>query len=320
MNPHPHPWFNRLSAATMILGGISLISIIANLTVFALLFPKIVAFEPLPDWTEPVMNGIVGIGFLIIAMTHMVALTALGWEIKVVRRTTAVSALLAALGTISLLLVAANFPLLGDIGKQYKAGLGTGGERTFVFINHGIHAVFLVLAALRIGYANRVLAAGTALEPAVRDEAVFLGAHVIGILSGLAGLGVMASLVLFGFPVRILSRAVAVLGVVVIAPYAAAVVSWLVLKLGQPPREWMDERQLTDLGRAALASLFITYPLLAAGYIVQRQVLPEGVAGCLWFPVAAFLTLFVFSACAARLNRQPSAPDFSHRPRPSKER
>ena len=43
----------------------------------------------------------------------------------------------------------------------------------FVFGNHAVHTVFIVLAALRIRYAAHALAAGAPPERAARDEAVF---------------------------------------------------------------------------------------------------------------------------------------------------
>lgn len=185
-----------------------MVALAANLTVFTLLYPKTVSFEPLPGWTDAVMNGVVGPAFLVIAIFHLVALVTLGWQIKVLQRGTALRALVAGLGVISLLLVAGNFPLLGDIGKQHRVGLESASEWRMVFMNQGVHLLFIVAAGWCIGYTNKILlAGGREREPAARDEAVFLTALHIGVLSGALGLGMISMILLTGVPARFVGRA-----------------------------------------------------------------------------------------------------------------
>lgn len=299
----PQFWLKRLASVSVVLGALSLGAIAVNLSFFALLYPKVVAFEPLPVWTDRIMNAVVGPAFLVMALFHVVALATLALQLRTLRRVSLVPPLLCALGVISLLLVAGNFPLLGDIGKEYKAGLETDHEWFFVFANHGVHALFAIVAVWNISYTNRIMATGLTPEPAARDEAVFLSAHTVGIFSGLLGLIMIASLVAFDFPVRFLGRAVGVFGMIIIAPYAIAAGSWLFLKRSQAPRDWLDEKQSTDVGRAALTTLLVVFPLLWTGYAFQAPALPAAVIRDLWFPVAAYLALSVFSISTVWFSR-----------------
>lgn len=305
MNSRPSSWLRRLAAIVLVLGGLSLVALTANLVVFSLLYPTVVAFDPLPGWTDPVMNGVVGTGFLIIAIFHVVALGTMGWQIKALQRGTALRAFLVGLGVISLLLVAGNFPLLGDIGNEYKVGLETNSEWRMVFINQGVHFVFIVFGSLCVRYTNRILeAGGQEPEPVVRDEAVFLTALQIGIFSGVLGLVLVAMIVLTGTPARFVGRAIIVLSTIIVAPCALATAGWLFLKRGQARRDWLDEKQSADIGNAALTTLLVASPLLGLGYVLQRRILVDLLISELWFPLAAYVSLLVFSSAAVWYSRR----------------
>ena len=200
--------------------------------------------------------------------------------------------------------MAANLPLLGDIGNEYEAGLETNREWNMVFFFHGVHLLFAMGAAFCVAYTNRILAAGGAMERAERDEAVFLSTRYIGIFCGSLGLVVFALLAMSGQPVRYLSRIVGALGTVIIAPYALAAGIWLFLQRGERLREWIDEKQFLDVAKAALVTILFVFPLLWIVYLFQPPVLAAAVIPHLWFPISACLALFVFSSAVVWFSRR----------------
>lgn len=300
----PHPWLKRLATATLSLGALSLVAIVANLIVLTQLYPLVIAFEPLPPWTNPAIAGIVGSGHLALGVFHLAALTTLGWQIRILQRANVLRAALFVVGVLSLIFLLSNVTLLGDIGKEYKAGLQTNSEWIWVFLNHGLHLLFVLLGTLVVVHSDRVIRAGAILEGAELDEAVFLSAHYVGIFCGALGLSALALLVAIGFPARYFAAAAGVFSLICLAPYGAAAGAWAALARLHSSARWIDEKQSLDLAHAAHRTLAVALPVLAAGYVAQGRLVSEALVPHLWFPVVGFTVLLVFSSFTVRFSRR----------------
>lgn len=304
MQVHPHPHLRRLTTVTLFLSALSLVAILTNLSIFAVLYPKIVAFELLPVWTDPVVGLVIGPGLLILGLFHLVALATLGWQIQVLQHATPLRAALFGFGVVSLMFLVSNVPLLSDIGNQYEARLETDGEWLWVFTNHGLHTLFVVLGSLAVAHADRVLRSGNGPERAELDEVVFLSTHYIGIFSGMLGLGALVVLVATRFPTVFFAAGVGVFSIIFLAPYLVALIAWVILTRFRSANDWTDEKQSQDLARAAHWSLAISLPVLGAAYSVQHLIVPDALIRHLWFPLVGFLFLLVFSGSASWFARR----------------
>jgi TRAP-type mannitol/chloroaromatic compound transport system permease small subunit len=56
----------------------------------------------------------------------------------------------------------------------------------------------------------------------------------------------------------------------IFVPYDLTALAWLLMKRGEKPADWQDERQWKDMTRAALATLLLSLPGLAVLFLLPR--------------------------------------------------
>jgi hypothetical protein len=126
-----------------------------------------------------------------------------------------------------------------------------------------------------------------------RDVSIFLVVQFIGLVCGLLGLG--AASLGFLFPgAWSLTLHTVISSLVLIFPYALALGYWIITKLTEKDRQWFDEKQQRDIGRAAFFTLIFVSAFMILLFILQFNNL-DGVIRYQWLPFYLFMSLFLFS-------------------------
>lgn len=273
-----------LKYAVAILGSASSAFLAANYFIFANLRPKMVQFNEIGA-TEENLMVLAGIGLLLFFLFCSFSLLRLAQRIKRTGKITPVSALLIVSGVLSFLFVFADLALLNDINKQYTYGLAQP-EWSILFpiiTFQLITAVaFTCLSLFERDGENQA-------KGNPRDNSTFLAVQYVGITCGLVGL-TLSSLG-FVFPRAWLPGIHGTIScVILLAPYALALVYWLLSSLPLRMQKW----HVQGVGKSSLLTLTASVIFMVLLFLGNYGNL-GGVVSILWFPLYTFLVLFVFS-------------------------
>jgi len=208
-----------------------------------------------------------------------------------------------ALAFFSLFLLAVDAVILSDIGKEYKYGFDVSGEWSIVLAAQAVHALFAALLLIDGLVMRRETKEEAGEQAAVRDEALFLSVHAIGIVSAVTGALLMAAFCAAGVPNSSLNGLLFVLCAVALVPYGCIVLYWFLTKRKERLRDWYDEKQFSDLSRGALVTLVTT--VLAGMVCYLLSALGAALNGAVyWFPAYLLGTLLLFSGTTLYLNKR----------------
>jgi hypothetical protein len=237
----------------------------------------------------------------LIGFFHLFTVITLVLQVIIKRSASFLKILTIVIGIISGLLLLSDLAMLQDIGHEYELGWNTTGEWTILFINHGLHALFTVLALLTLSTRRKI--DRELAETALKDDVLFNAAHMTGLLCG--GIGLIATIIVLTTRNPLLVKLLSIpIGVLVLLPYPFILGIWLFIKRKEKPKEWLDEKQFQDISRAGLWSTIILLPCMIAIGILQ-QVNGSGSAwSFIWLPVYIFLSMLVFSSTALASSRK----------------
>jgi hypothetical protein len=277
-----------LKKISIVLGLASLAFFVFDYFVFSKLRPKMVRFEAISSTEESLVNW-VGVGLLLFLIFCLLSLFRLFKYLKNAKDITLSSLLLVAAGVLSFLFVFSDVALLGDIGKQYMHGLAQPEWSllypilAFQLMTTVIFTCFHLVGFKQEGQVKQI----------ARDSNVFLVVQYVGIICGLMGLAF--SCLGFLYP-RAWSLQVhsTMTSVILLGPYALAVIYWLITKLQEKHRQWYDEKQVQDVGKSAFLTVVASVIFMAILFITNYNNL-RGVVSILWLPLYLFLVLFLFS-------------------------
>lgn len=290
---------------SIILGFISFCFLINNFMVFEYLRPITMRFEKLGADIDKLMVP-VAIGFLVIFVFHLSSILNLSLQLKFFKSPNLLRAFSIFAGILSVLLLVGNLGLLSDIGKESQVGLDTSGEWIFLYVNHTLHAGFIMLMFGLIVSSFQVLKKNIEFESAARDEVVFITVQYIGIFCGVLGFISLAAYLVSGLPFWIVKRAVAPTSIIIVMPYCFIAAYWLIFKLKDKIVDWYDEKQFQDISKASLITLIVSFLSLALIYLSKYPDLSENYATYFWFPFYVFVTLLTFSSSVLYFNKKVS--------------
>jgi len=236
----------------------------------------------------------IGLGIM-----HLLVLYALWKDVRQGGGPSILRSLAISLGVVSAILLGADTAALSDIGKQTLAGLSSRGEWLILFGDNGLRVIFLILAACGLVQAKRrAKDASPADDP---RDAEFITVHEVGFISAILAVG--AIVLAFLFPVLEPYRAnlVWLFTAISIAPWALMLILWFVTRQRQMAR-WWDEKQVSDMGRAALVSLPFVGVVLLVLFVCSIAV-PEIPVLAVWFPGFVVAAVLCFSGLSAAFSR-----------------
>ena len=238
-----------------------------------------------------------GISIILIILFHLSAILTIILKLKVVVRESIFLSFMFFISIISLLMVFGDFALIGDIVKEYSAGLpGIESEFAVLYCSQFLHLLFYCLVIIFIILNNRVKKHTNRpdTEVPLKDEAIFINAQYIGIFTAALGLAILASLSIFS-PLWAIKKGIVTVCAVLVIPYAAIVIYWLVIKIRERVTEWYDEKQFQDVAKAGLVSFLSSIAILAIFFVIQNTLRKFLLLGVIWFPLYFFIVLLIFS-------------------------
>lgn len=295
------PRFLRSLHLTAIsLGFLSAIAVAFNLAIFAILYPQVTQlFAEDPTWEA--YGVIAAINILVIALYQLLSVAALLAHIITRKKTSALITAAIAVGIISGLMVLGDITLLGDIGKEYQAGLQTQGEWLILFASYGLHLLSLGLGTIALIRSFKIDPQDE--EQALKDEVLFLTLHSTGAICGLLGLAGFAASLFSHLPPWMLQMIVSILSLLIISPYLVLLLIWLFRRFWGDPSPGLDEKQSQDLAAAGLQTLLAAILAMAVFYRLQLGMAASDFLPILWFPLLLFLSLSLFSLLTLRAYR-----------------
>ncbi len=288
---------------SLVLGFISFCFLIYNFMVFEYIRPLTLRFENLGSVVDRLMI-LVGTGFFVIFIFHICSILNLALQLRFFKRANIIRAFTVFVGVLSVLLLVGNLGLLSDIGKESKLGWDTSGEWIFLYINHFLHAAFIMLMFGFIISSFQILKKDLPYESAVKDEVVFVTAQYIGMFCGILGFISLAAYLISSLPFWIVKKAVLPTSVIIFMPYCFIASYWLIFKLKDKIVDWYDEKQFQDIAKASLVTLIVSFPAMSLMYMLKYPNLSENYVTYFWFPFYLFLTLLTFSSSVLYFNRK----------------
>lgn len=202
----------------------------------------------------------------------------------------------------SLFLLAVDVVMLGDIGKEYVYGFDVSGEWNIVLVSQGVHLFFgalLLIAGVAIGRKMK----RDAEAEAVRDEALFLSVHEVGIVSAVFGALLVGMFGVVFAPHALLNGLMFLLCIVALVPYGCIVVLWFVTKRKVRPSDWYDEKQWRDLLQGSMVTLVtMVFATIVCYLLSALGVLQSGTI--FYFPAYLLGTLLLFSGMTLYRNKR----------------
>ena len=238
-----------------------------------------------------------GISIILIIIFHFSAILMIILKLKAVVRESIFLSFIFFISIISLLMVFGDFALITDIVKEYSAGLpGIESEFAVLYSSQFLHLLFYCLIIIFIILNNKVKKRTNQSDTEVplKDEAIFINAQYIGIFTAALGLAILASLSIFS-PLWAIKKGIVAVCAVLVIPYAAIVIYWLVIKIRERVTEWYDEKQFQDVTKAGLVSFLSSIAILAIFFIIQNTLRKFLLLGVIWFPLYFFIALLIFS-------------------------
>jgi len=294
-------FLKNLRVTSISLGVIAASGLVYNLILFAYLCPKVLHFETLDGQLE-ILGLLTGLSLALIGIFHLVTVITLLAQIIFQRSAGTLKILTIVIGIISGLLLLSDLSMLQDIGKQYVQGWDSASEWTILFINHGLHVLFTILAfvtlATRSGRENRPE------EIVVKDDVLFIAAHTTGLLCGMIGLTAILVALVTRLRLSIFEILSVTIGVLVLLPYLLILSVWLFMKRKEKITDWLDEKQFLDISRASLLTILIILPIMTLMGVLQRIIGFGNVLDFIWFPLFIFLSMVSFSSATLYLSRR----------------
>jgi hypothetical protein len=283
-------FFNYLSLTLLIVASIW---VVFNVTMYEMLRPKIVALEPigkLENWAE-----FIWLGFLVFFVVHCVVFLTYIFHLQLFRDINLTKIVTLIVGVVSFFSIFGNWAIMGDIGKEYKAGLETASEWPFLYVFIIIHTVFYILMFPFVLNSLRKIKQGAGAAKMQKDEVVFKIAQYVGIICGLLGLAMISMQLMLDVPMWHIKSFGTGTVVLLLIPYGLIAGFWILIKSKEKISQWYDEKQWADVTKAGFTTLLLSVVAMVLVFILSFKSLPGGVFGILWLPFYLFFVLFVFS-------------------------
>lgn len=234
-----------------------------------------------------------------LGIAHLIVLYALWQDVRRGGRPSILRSMAISLGVVSGIMLFADAAALSDIGKQTLAGLTSRGEWLIVFSDNGLRLIFLALAGLKLTRAKS-RSKDMSLEDDPRDVE-FITVHEVGFVSAILAVGAIVLAFAFSTLEPYRERLVWLFTAISIAPWALMLILWFVTRQKRMER-WWDEKQVSDMGRAALMALpFVGAALLVL--FVCGIAIPGMPVTALWFPGFVVAAVLSFSGLSAAFSR-----------------
>jgi hypothetical protein len=275
---------------------ISIFAFIYSLTLYIRIDIRTINFE--------VINTIISreqiyaaISIILIFIFHLSAILTIILKLRAVNRESIFLSFIFFTSIISLIMIFGDFALMSDIVKEYKAGVpGIESEFAILYFSQFLHLLFYCLIIAIIILDNRIkkISVQPDAELPLKDEAIFINTQYIGIFTSVFGLAILITLSASA-PLWAIKKGIVAMCALLIIPYAAIAIYWLVIKIRERVTEWYDEKQFQDVTKAGLVSFLSSIIILTIFFVLQNAFKKFLLLNVIWFPLYFFIALLIFS-------------------------
>lgn len=289
LNPEKNGQLRIITIATLVLMILSILWIFYNMYAYLEMKTKSVTIGSFD-------NGI-GVGFIIRILLYF------SFAVMLIRaftgglKTGTLVAVSIIAGVISAICVVFDWAALIDIYHDYPKVNSCTMEWNWLFGSLTIQLFFCITGLLLIFKIMKVKGTVKTANKPIFNEAVFEITQYIGIVCGFAGLAftLYANAAFHDWVLRSwLMRLILFYCLVIVLPYFAVIVYWLIRITRQAETTLYDEKQKQDLALSGLTAWLVSIPVMAVIFIFNYGG-ADSAAGFLWLPYYLFTTLFVFS-------------------------
>lgn len=246
-----------------------------------------------PQW----MALLVAISMLLLGVFHLISLMALWISSRSAEKPNIFRSAAIALGCVSAVSLAVSAVALSDIGKQVTAGMSSGGEWTILLINNIILLAFLFLAFVVLPIFRKKPSSPFMLN----DDVLFITINEVGFICSLMAVCAIVFGLLYPVIKEFREAVILIYTFITLAPWGLMLIGWFVSRR-KKISSWWDEKQIKDMGRAALFSLIIVVAVVVVLY-VAGHLMPKFNATIIWFPSIIVTAVLSFSSFNAWLSR-----------------
>lgn len=283
------------------LGFLSIVAYLFNLVVLILLYPRITGFQKLaPIWET--LGKVVALNIILIAFFHLISVLTLLTHLIKHKDTSSLLTSAITIGILSGLMILGDIALLSDIGKEYHQGWQTRGEWIILFISYGLHALYLAVGVFFL-FTN-LKKEDIQIVETVKDEVLFLSLFSTGWICGTLGLLTVTASLFTNIPAWIMIRAIPTFSLLILSPYLAILLIWILRQYLGDLSPGLDEKQTQDLTQAGFWTLLFTTAFLIIYFSLQISGITGGMWDLLWLPAYLFLALTIFSSLTLHFYRR----------------
>jgi hypothetical protein len=282
------------TVVTLILGCFSFSWLIYDVVAFGIIKPLTVTFQELGP-REETLGVFVWLGYLVLFVFHVSAILTLILQLQNQKKADVLKGMALFICILSLFALMGDYSLLNDIGKESNIGVDVEGEWFVLYLVTILHGLAHLFVFFSLFQSLRKYKNLKHPEQVVKEEAVFVTAQFVGILSGAVGLWVNFSFLFRQIPPSHYGD-ILPFYLLCFLPYGLTALIWLMLKLRDKPADWYDEKQWQDIAKAALVALVLSIPGMALLFFVSHPL------GMFWFTHYFFLVLLLFSGSTLYFN------------------
>lgn len=195
-----------------------------------------------------------------------------------------------------------DYTILTDIGHEYLYW-DISAYWTYLYLCNAFHLGTVVIGLVLFRQAPALQLRGLFNKIRQGDDTVFRSIHQIGLISALVGLVGVIWVLLVDITEKYQAGYVLTAVVFALFPWVSMVVYWAIRNGRKPVREWMDEKQFSDMAFGALFMAFFCMPLiivlatLSALHIVNFPAYA-------WLMLVFIAMLLIYSMVMVLKNRQ----------------
>ena len=280
--------------ASLLLGVIYLIWLVYDYVIYRQLKPLVLGFGDLGRLEQ--LAEFVWLSYLVMLPVHIIAGITLLLHLRYFKVFGLIHVIILLMGIASFLAVFSDWALMGDISKEFEAGLDTSGEWPLLYILLGIHAIFfLLLTGICAGVLRKLKSNDQAKTPVQKDEMVFTAAQYVGLICGILGLLWTVFALAISQRLQVSYYHMLASCILFLIPYGLVVLYWFILKFNEKIGDWYDEKQRRDVYRSGFITQVVIMPLMLGLFLVLHNDALFIRGDYFWFPFLLFTTLTLFS-------------------------
>lgn len=220
-----------------------------------------------PKETLDSVQYLIGISHLVVLIFHPLVILYIFSHYRRFKEMGIFKMILLVVAVLSLFSMGVEKVMTDEIARQYRNGMSI----NEIHILNSAYIFNVALCLLTLVFLLRTLKLIALSDSGTDhvDDGIFISSLCLGMVAGIAGIYLtlrQAHANVEGFPFQRLWGMVPFY-IMILSPFVLALFYWFIVKRRQSRRNWLDEKQVQDMLRAALVTLILSVPGLSLLWI-----------------------------------------------------